>query len=154
MILPSLLHHRDAALSAISPVSPKVEEEEEVEEDEPLSFHEAEIMKLVAANTPSHRGAWKKDSPAWKTFIRRSKDHPRNGDNSIEEDDDGDDILRNGVWGSNTAGNDHAQRDNDDVEDNGEISFHHSSDVYSLSLLLPRFKHHTYGHPRIDANSR
>jgi hypothetical protein len=37
----------------------------------PLDLHEAEILKLVAANMPSHRGAWKRDSKAWQTFVRR-----------------------------------------------------------------------------------
>lgn len=36
-----------------------------------LDNQEAEIMKLVAANTPSHRGAWKKDSKAWQMFVNR-----------------------------------------------------------------------------------
>ncbi|EPQ59003.1 hypothetical protein GLOTRDRAFT_135997 [Gloeophyllum trabeum ATCC 11539] len=44
---------------------------DEGEGDSPLDPHEAEILKLVAADTPSHRGAWKKDSKAWQTFVRR-----------------------------------------------------------------------------------
>jgi len=34
-------------------------------------MREAELLKLVAADTPSHRGAWKRDSKAWQLFIRR-----------------------------------------------------------------------------------
>ena len=51
---------------------------------------EAEILKLVAADTPSHRGAWKKDSKAWQLFVRRQGGNtsypliPEEG----EEDDD------------------------------------------------------------------
>jgi hypothetical protein len=33
--------------------------------------HEAELLRLVAADTPSHRGAWAPNSRAWRTFIRR-----------------------------------------------------------------------------------
>ncbi|KAG6861852.1 hypothetical protein C0995_011149 [Termitomyces sp. Mi166 len=29
------------------------------------------ILELLAANTPSHRGAWKPGSKAWQTFVRR-----------------------------------------------------------------------------------
>ena len=38
---------------------------------EPSDPREAEILKLVAADTPSHRGAWRKDSKAWQLFVRR-----------------------------------------------------------------------------------
>ena len=33
--------------------------------------HDAELLRLVAADTPSHRGAWTPNSRAWRTFIRR-----------------------------------------------------------------------------------
>ena len=33
--------------------------------------HDAELLRLVAADTPSHRGAWAPNSRAWRTFIRR-----------------------------------------------------------------------------------
>jgi hypothetical protein len=36
-----------------------------------LDPREAEILKLVAADTPSHRGAWRKDSKAWQLFVSR-----------------------------------------------------------------------------------
>lgn len=32
---------------------------------------EEEILKLVAADTPSHRGAWKPNSKAWQLFVSR-----------------------------------------------------------------------------------
>ncbi|KAI9001374.1 hypothetical protein BD414DRAFT_544282 [Trametes punicea] len=32
---------------------------------------EAEILRLVAASTPSHRSAWKKNSKAWQLFLSR-----------------------------------------------------------------------------------
>ncbi|KAI9574313.1 hypothetical protein HD554DRAFT_2046213 [Boletus coccyginus] len=34
---------------------------------------EEEILKLVAANTPSHRSAWKRNSKAWKLFVSRRR---------------------------------------------------------------------------------
>jgi hypothetical protein len=40
----------------------------EVEAPDP---QEQEILKLVAANTPSHRGAWKPNSRAWQLFVSR-----------------------------------------------------------------------------------
>jgi hypothetical protein len=39
-----------------------------------LDEREAELRKLVAADTPSHRGAWNRDSKAWQMFIRRQGD--------------------------------------------------------------------------------
>ncbi|KAG5648785.1 hypothetical protein DXG03_000134 [Asterophora parasitica] len=36
-----------------------------------------EILKLVAADIPSHRGAWKPEGKAWQTFVRRQ---PGNAD--------------------------------------------------------------------------
>ena len=44
--------------------------------------HDAELLRLVAADTPSHRGAWAPNSRAWRTFIRRQdlkEDADRNG---------------------------------------------------------------------------
>ncbi|KAF8914307.1 hypothetical protein CPB84DRAFT_1669933 [Gymnopilus junonius] len=59
----------------------------------PLSEHEAVLMKLVAADTPSHRGAWTPDSKLWQSFTRRqgSKDSlsstfiPEEAESSDEE---------------------------------------------------------------------
>lgn len=42
------------------PLSPQIQSE-----------HDAELLRLVAADTPSHRGAWAPNSKAWRTFIRR-----------------------------------------------------------------------------------
>jgi len=57
---------------------------------ESLDPREAEILKLVAADTPSHRGAWGRDSKAWQLFVRR---HERAGRSSAipEEFEDNDD---------------------------------------------------------------
>lgn len=54
--------------------------------EEPIDPQDAEILKLVAANTPSHRGAWKLDGEAWKTFVRRRDAKARQGNGDIAED--------------------------------------------------------------------
>lgn len=70
---------------------------------EQLDPQEEEILKLVAANTPSHRSAWKRDSKAWKLFVSRR----RNGVPGAlipEETEDGSarvaDDTDNSDWGS------------------------------------------------------
>ncbi|KAG6845443.1 hypothetical protein H0H87_009351 [Tephrocybe sp. NHM501043] len=49
------------------------------------------MLKLLAADTPSHRGAWKPDSKAWQTFVRRQPGHHESGAIIEEGDDDGTD---------------------------------------------------------------
>lgn len=81
------------------------------ETEEPWSFYEAEILKLVAANTPSHRGAWKKDGPAWQTFMRRQKNGDQDGAVAAG---DGEDSLKLGLWEAN-----HPKRADSDDSDDG-----------------------------------
>ncbi|KAF8076721.1 hypothetical protein FPV67DRAFT_1618603 [Lyophyllum atratum] len=53
-----------------------------------------EILRLLAADTPSHRGAWKPDSKAWQTFVRRQPGaHETGGIPEEGEDDSGADAL-------------------------------------------------------------
>ncbi|KIJ69811.1 hypothetical protein HYDPIDRAFT_104438 [Hydnomerulius pinastri MD-312] len=52
-----------------SPTSPN--EDARTEHPEHLDPQEEEILKLVAANTPSHRGAWRRNSNAWHLFVSR-----------------------------------------------------------------------------------
>lgn len=61
-----------------SPVSPGSQSRDKYDS---INLRDAEILKLVAANAPSHRGAWKPNSRAWQTFVRRqdSKDPFENG---------------------------------------------------------------------------
>jgi hypothetical protein len=62
-----------------------------VEEDsDTIDPREAEILKLVAADTPSHRGAWKKDSKAWQLFVRRQGGKGRQSGALIPEEDEDD----------------------------------------------------------------
>ena len=37
----------------------------------PLTENDATLLRLVAADTPSHRGAWTPESRAWQMFTRR-----------------------------------------------------------------------------------
>jgi len=64
---------------------------------------EEEILKLVAADTPSHRGAWKPNSRAWQLFV--SRQGGKNGvpgafipeevevDGPVSDTDDSDDVT-------------------------------------------------------------
>lgn len=60
----------------------------------PVEAQDEAILKLVAADTPSHRGAWKPGTKAWQTFVRRkdSKGHAGSGDIPEEEAEDGLDL--------------------------------------------------------------
>ncbi|KAJ7462174.1 hypothetical protein FB451DRAFT_480354 [Mycena latifolia] len=62
-----------------APVDADAEEEEEPaeeeeEEEEEYDSRDVEILKLVAANTPSHRGAWKKGSVEWQALVGRQSE--------------------------------------------------------------------------------
>jgi len=69
----------------------------------PRDPQEEEILKLVAADTPSHRGAWKPDSKAWQLFV--SRQGGKNGipralipeesevGNAVSDTDESDDIT-------------------------------------------------------------
>ncbi|KAH8106021.1 hypothetical protein BXZ70DRAFT_410512 [Cristinia sonorae] len=60
-----------------------------IEVDElPTDPREAEILKLVAANTPSHRSAWKKDSKAWQVFVARHDQKSKTTEDSIAEEEE------------------------------------------------------------------
>ncbi|KAG6910152.1 hypothetical protein DXG01_012911 [Tephrocybe rancida] len=49
------------------------------------------ILQLLAADTPSHRGAWKPESKAWQTFVRRQPGNQETGAIIEEGEDDGTD---------------------------------------------------------------
>jgi hypothetical protein len=61
------------------------EEEAEEEVDEELDSRDQEIRKLVAADTPSHRGRWKKDSVEWNRLVSPHR-HPSVDDDDYDED--------------------------------------------------------------------
>ncbi|CDO71394.1 hypothetical protein BN946_scf184908.g152 [Trametes cinnabarina] len=59
------------------------------EEDDEMSSdpREEEILRLVAASTPSHRSAWKKNSKAWQLFLNRRERRSNDVDpDSISEE--------------------------------------------------------------------
>jgi hypothetical protein len=68
-------------------------------EEEPLSVTEAELLKLVAAGTPSHRGAWNRDGKAWQLFTRRQDDRMPLRGTIPEESEEGEDIENGLPWG-------------------------------------------------------
>lgn len=72
--------------------------------EQPLSPREAELSRLVAAGTPSHRSAWKRDSKAWQLFV-----------NKVTPNADGDDDNRSldGVPASQSNGVLYDQEDED-----------------------------------------
>ncbi|RDB20100.1 hypothetical protein Hypma_012852 [Hypsizygus marmoreus] len=77
-----------------SPVSPTASSSTTVAQpvdkiDESQNIQDAEILKLVAADTPSHRGAWKPEGKAWQTFVRRVPGVLGVGDIPEEYEDDG-----------------------------------------------------------------
>ncbi|KAF9567403.1 hypothetical protein CPC08DRAFT_758361 [Agrocybe pediades] len=54
-----------------------------------LSEHDAELLKLVAADTPSHRGAWTPGSKAWQSLThRQDSQYIQEGENLDSEDTD------------------------------------------------------------------
>lgn len=75
------------------------------EDSETINSRDAEILKLVAADTPSHRGAWKKDSKAWQLFDRRQGGKGRQSGGLIPEEDESDpDALANFKEDNDTDG--------------------------------------------------
>lgn len=61
------------------------EEPEELgNDDSTFTAQDEEILRLVAANTPSHRGAWHKDSESWQTFARRGNKSSHRQSDSVD----------------------------------------------------------------------
>ncbi|KIM57982.1 hypothetical protein SCLCIDRAFT_1219039 [Scleroderma citrinum Foug A] len=63
-------------------------DEREMDHDEDVDQQEEEILKLVAAHTPSHRGAWKRNSKAWKALMNRHYIRDAHGALVAEENED------------------------------------------------------------------
>ncbi|PFH49246.1 hypothetical protein AMATHDRAFT_5063 [Amanita thiersii Skay4041] len=57
-------------------------------QDDKLNPRDAVILRLVAADTPSHRGAWKPDSEAWKSFVRPQAPRAQPSNPDITEEDE------------------------------------------------------------------
>lgn len=68
-------------------------------DDQPLSPREEEISRLVAAGTPSHRSAWRRDGKAWELFGSRSGGKPRfigSPPAQVDEEDEDDEGTEEG----------------------------------------------------------
>ena len=74
-----------------SPAGPS--DERETDHDEDVDQQEEEILKLVAAHTPSHRGAWKRDGKAWKAFVSRHLVRDAHGALIIEDNEEPSDRM-------------------------------------------------------------
>ncbi|TFY83692.1 hypothetical protein EWM64_g322 [Hericium alpestre] len=87
---------------------------------EPLSPREEELMKLVAADVPSHRGTWKRDSKAWQQFVNRkgAKDQFSGPTPLFDEaeQDDVEDRALDGGDGSGRPGRGSASSNGNDKE--------------------------------------
>ncbi|KAH9948340.1 hypothetical protein B0H21DRAFT_777899 [Amylocystis lapponica] len=82
---------RDAVLSAKAEGKRPAVNGHHEDDPETLDPREAEILRLVAASTPSHRSAWKRDSKAWQLFVNRQDKKPRDVDqDAIVEEEEGD----------------------------------------------------------------
>ncbi|KAI0353458.1 hypothetical protein OH77DRAFT_1427132 [Trametes cingulata] len=67
-----------------SPIEIRPERSDDERDADP---REAEILRLVAASTPSHRSAWKKNSKAWQLFLsRRERRENEVGPETISEE--------------------------------------------------------------------
>ena len=112
---------------------PKVVEpsKQEAEEEQPLDPREAEILKLVAANTPSHRGAWKRDSKAWQTFVRRQDTKGLSNNAHIAEEGEGSDEVGQAFGVSESS-----QFEGYDEEDEPEDNPSGETRLLNRSLLL------------------
>ncbi|KAI0082449.1 hypothetical protein K474DRAFT_1731626 [Panus rudis PR-1116 ss-1] len=80
----------------------EVRELEEVEDE--LDSREAEILRLVNAQTPSHRSAWKRNSKAWRMFVDRSINRAAQVDSIMEEDEDSTTSSRAGYYDESEDG--------------------------------------------------
>lgn len=65
-----------------------------------LSPEQKSLLKLVAADSPSHRGLWKQGSDAWKIFDRNGS-RPAGSNSTILEEDE--EIESSGPSGANGA---------------------------------------------------
>ncbi|TFK55461.1 hypothetical protein OE88DRAFT_1651775 [Heliocybe sulcata] len=104
------------------------------DDDEPLDPREEEILKLVAAGTPSHRGAWNKESRAWQTFVQRQDKRSKvsNAASITEENGDEDEYEEDADAGIFDDFEDPSESDPDEMESS------YSNDKSPSGLKSPR----------------
>ncbi|KAL4081397.1 hypothetical protein V8B97DRAFT_1922557 [Scleroderma yunnanense] len=101
------VHTNGANHDSVSPTNPP--DERDTDHGEDVDQQEEEILRLVAANTPSHRGAWKRNSKAWKAFVSRHyatgvhgaliAENEDDSERTADDTDDGDwDVPQDGKW--------------------------------------------------------
>lgn len=61
--------------------------------DSSVAPFQTELRKLVAAESPSHRGSWGRDSDSWKIFDRRRQNQPHKYSIPEEEENNEDSNL-------------------------------------------------------------
>lgn len=79
---PSMYANGDSVGQTAPPNPPGEQEVDSVDEKD------EEILKLVAAHTPSHRSAWKRNGRGWKTFLSRHHVRGASGGLIDENQDD------------------------------------------------------------------
>ncbi|KAI6152399.1 hypothetical protein BKA82DRAFT_12669 [Pisolithus tinctorius] len=98
----------NGVLDVVAPLSPP--EPQKPEQSDEVDPHEEDILRLVAAHTPSHRNAWKRHSKAWKALVGSSylkgapgalipKEDEDDSERTPNETDDSDlDALQDVKW--------------------------------------------------------
>jgi len=134
-IILSLPRHLSSPKEGQSPGSvPNSPTKQSGEKQGSANPRDVEILRLVAANMPSHRGAWKPNSKAWQTFVRRqdSRDHAENGYilEEGEEENNGDGSGSAVVRDSSSSTN-----DGDDARNGSDAPFIGS---LPIPIKLPR----------------
>jgi len=88
-------------------------------------------LKLVAADTPSHRGAWKKDSRAWQLFV--SRQGGKGQSESLIPEETEDDTF--GKFRDNESDGD-GDRDSDPRRSSGLVPYRHADIAGSLPISI------------------
>ncbi|KII95290.1 hypothetical protein PLICRDRAFT_34131 [Plicaturopsis crispa FD-325 SS-3] len=116
--IPQLLRPAPGASSLHNRPTRRRSMEHLTDKEDEYDDREAAIRQLVAADIPSHRGAWKKNSKAWKTFSRRQDGKPnsRYGGLIPEETEDGADMDENDIIGLPSDESDEDDSDGEDVQ--------------------------------------
>lgn len=127
--IPQLLRPAPGASSLHNRPTRRRSMEHLTDKEDEYDDREAAIRQLVAADIPSHRGAWKKNSKAWKTFSRRQDGKPnsRYGGLIPEETEDGADMDENDIIGLPSD-----ESDEDDSDGEGTVILILHAALFSL----------------------
>jgi len=107
----------------------------------PLNEHDAELLKLVAADTPSHRGAWTPESKAWQSFTRRQDQRDGVDNDRISEEGSPQDAVVSSAPVSAKKPETRRHADNSDEEDDDDEQPSGHDVAASLPVdIINRFK--------------